>query len=123
MVVPAFPLYSPTETMCVLPFILGARLPVHYTLAYQPGSHRTKVTLGILFSSTSLLRYLSWFFRDKDSTIPFPRRHVSNLCTPELIDAPPLGRSLAGVAKQYLVGHTGLHVRGSAVGWVGGGDL
>ena len=54
--------------VCVVfffPYILG--IQVRWT--YQPGSHRRKITQDFL--STFLLRCVS---REKDSTIPFPRR-------------------------------------------------
>ena len=51
----------------VLPFILDVRL-----VAYQPGSHRRKVTQD--FSTLLLRRACLILSREKDSAVPFPHR-------------------------------------------------
>ena len=54
--------------VCFLPIYSGRQV----CWTYQPGSHRSKVTQD--FSSTFFLRCMSYFSREKDSAIPFPRR-------------------------------------------------
>ena len=52
----------------VIPFILDARLHLSVKMwTHQPGSHRGKTTL--LTAALAL-----FFFREKDSAFPFPRR-------------------------------------------------
>ena len=60
--------------MCFLPIYSGCQA----YWAYQPGSHRRKVTQD--FSSAFLLRCLPYFSREKDSVVPFPRRPGVHVC-------------------------------------------